>query len=253
MSIPWCLQLPHLDRLIKRSRNEIFSIWRKSNRVNGIFVSIWPLETLNQVASSNIPNANRLVERSGSDEAGIWRNGNSGDAILDAERHNVSTSLDIPQTDGTVTRSRSDGTSISGKVEGVNILLVTREGIPDLPLSNIPDTDKLVLSTSSEVLSIWRETDRSDVQISASIDGVVLEDADLLSSDNVENLSTSVTSSRDVLSVGREANTADNGLVLKSVEEINIEELWHSWVENGEPIAINFLLALWQTLQIEFS
>lgn len=165
----------------------------------------------------------------------------------------MSTSLDIPQTDCAITRSRGDGTSISGEVKGVDILLVTRECVSDLHLGNIPNTDKLILSTSSKILSIWGEADRSDIQIPTGIDRVILEHADLLSGDNVENLSTSVTSGSNVLAISREANAADDGLVLEGVEQVDIKELWHSRVENGEPISINLLLALRQALEIELS
>ena len=253
MSIPWCLQLPHLNRLIKRTRNKILSVWRERNGVDRVFVSIWTLKTLNQVASRDIPNSDGLVQRSSSDKAGIWRNSNGGDAILNAERHNVSTSLDIPQTDGAISRTGSDGASIPSEVEGVDILLVARKGISDLHLGDIPNTDKLILSTSSKILSIWREADGSDIQISTGIDRVILEHADLLSGDNVENLSTFVTSGSNVLAISREANAADDGLVLEGVEQVDIKELWHSWVENGEPISINLLLALRQALEIELS
>ncbi len=250
VSVSWCHQLPHLDGLIQRSGDEILSVWSEGDRVDRVLVSVWAIQTLNKIPSGDVPNSDTLIKGSSSDKPSIWRNSNSRDAILNAERHDVLLGLDIPETDSAITRSRSDGSSISGEVEGVDILLVAWEGTLDSVGGNIPNTDQLVLSTSSEVLSVWTEAHTSNVQIATSINRIILQDAKLLSSRDVEDLCTSVTTSRDIPSVSTEANTADDTLVLKRVQQVDIKNPWHSWVVNGEPVALDLLLAVWKTIQI---
>jgi hypothetical protein len=79
-----------------------------------------------------------------------------------------------------------------------------------------------------------------------------LKDADLLSCHDIKNLGRSVATSCDIFSVVTEANTADNTLVLKGVKQINIENSWNFWVEDGEPIRLYLLLVRWQTFQVQF-
>lgn len=218
VSSTWSHQLPHLDSPVQGTRHKILAVRRESDRVDGILVSIRTLEALDKISSSDIPDPDALVEGSSSDVARIGGDRDSGDTILNAERHDVVATLDIPQADRTVTTSRCNGAAILGKVKGVDILLVTGECVTDLARGNVPNADQLVLSTGRKVLAVGAEADTSDVQVSSSVGGIVLKNADLLSSVDIENLSGSVAASGDILAIVAEANAADDALVLQSVE-----------------------------------
>lgn len=102
-------------------------------------MSIWALEALNEITSGSIPNANAFVERSGCDILGIGGDGNGSNAILDAESEDVLSSLNIPQTNSSVSTARGDGAAITSKVQGVNVLFVTSKGDFDGSSSDVPD------------------------------------------------------------------------------------------------------------------
>jgi hypothetical protein len=53
----------------------------------------------------DVPDTNALVERASCDELGVGRDGNRGDTILDSEGESVGALLDVPETDGSVTRA----------------------------------------------------------------------------------------------------------------------------------------------------
>ena len=61
-------KLPHLDSLVKRTRNEVATIRRESNAVDAVPVA---LETLDEGARGNVPDSHDGVERTGSDETAI--------------------------------------------------------------------------------------------------------------------------------------------------------------------------------------
>lgn len=250
VTTPWCHKLPHLNRLVQTTGHQIPAVRRKSDGVDTVLVAIRTLQSLHQVARGDIPHSHTLVQRTGSDVAGIRRDGNGGDAVFDAERHDVRAGLNVPQADGAVARSRSDGAAILGEVEGVDILLVTREGVSDLVGGDVPHSDQFILCTGGKVLPIRAEADATDVQVTHGFDGVILEHADFLSSVDVEDLSGSVATGGDILSVVAEADTADYALVLQGVEEVHVENAWHAGVEDGEPVVGDLLLVRWQALKV---
>lgn len=147
----WCDELPHLDGLVQGARNEILSVWCESNGVYGILVSVWTLETLDEVTGGGIPDANALVEGSGCDILGVGRDGDSGNAILDAESEDVLSSLDVPETDSAVTAARGDGSAITSEVQGVDVLLVTSKGDFNGSGGNVPDLGLLADSFKIKV------------------------------------------------------------------------------------------------------
>lgn len=251
VSSTWSHQLPHLDSPVQRTRDEILAVRRESDRVDGILVSIRTLEALDEISSSDIPDPDALVEGSSSDVARIGGDRDGGDTILNAERHDVVARLDIPQADRTVTTSRCNGAAILGEIKGVDILLVTGECVADLARGNVPNADQLVLSACRKILAVGAEADTSNVQVSSSVGGVVLKNADLLSSVDIENLSGSVAASGDILAIVAEANAADYTLVLQSVEEINVKNPWNLRVEDGEPIRLDLLLVIREALEVQ--
>lgn len=48
-----------------------------------------------------------------------------------------------------------------------------------------------------------------------------------------------------------ESDAADNALMLKGVDEINIKHTRHFWVENGKPICLDLLLVCGETLKVQ--
>lgn len=244
-------KLPHLNSPVQGTRDEILAVRGEGDRVDGVLVSIRALEALDEISSSDIPDPDALVEGSSSDVARIGGDGNGGDAILNAERHDVVARLNVPQADRAVTASRGNGAAVLGEVEGVDVLLVTGEGVADLARGNVPDADQLVLGTCREVLAVGAEADTADVQVASSVGGIVLENADLLSSVDIEDLGRSVAASGDVLAIVAEAHAADDALVLQSVEQINVKNPWNLRVEDGEPIRLDLLLVVWEALEVQ--
>jgi len=113
-------------------------------------------------------------------------------------------------------------------------------------------SDQLIFGTGGKVSSIWTEANASDVKISNRVNRLVLKNANLLSRHDVKNLSRSVATRCDIFSVVTKANAADNTLVLKGVKEINIQNSWNFWVEDGKPIRLDLLLVGRQTFQVQF-
>ena len=69
--------------------------------------------------------------------------------------------------------------------------------------------------------------------------------------DNIEDLSRSVATGSDIFTIMTETNAADDTLVLKSVDEIDVKHTRNFWVENGEPIRVDLLLMVRKTLEIK--
>jgi hypothetical protein len=69
----------------------------------------------------------------------IGRHGHRGDTVLDAQSVDQLAVEDIPQTNGLVTTARSNVTTVAGKVQRVDILLVAAEDMLDGACSNIPN------------------------------------------------------------------------------------------------------------------
>ena len=79
-----------------------------------------------------------------------------------------------------------------------------------------------------------------------------MKNTDLGSSDNVEDLGRAVASSGNIFSIVTESNTAHYTLMLKSMDEINIEHTGHFWIEDRKPILLYLFLRRRQTLEVQF-
>lgn len=121
---------------------------------------------------------------------------------------------------------------------------MAREGVTDLARCNIPNPDQFILCTSSKVLPIWAKADASDVQVTGGVSRIVLEDADLLSRDDVENLGRSIATSGNIFPIMAKADAADDTLVLQSVKQVDVKDSWNLRVEDCEPIRLNLFLML---------
>jgi hypothetical protein len=77
-----------------------------------------------------------------------------------------------------------------------------------------------------------------------------LKHANFLTSYDIEDLCRSIATSGNILSVMTEAHTADYTFMGKGVEEINVKNSRHSWIEDGKPIVRHLLLVRRQALKI---
>lgn len=248
---PGSRKLPHLNSLVETTAYQILSIGRECYTVDTILVSIRALKSLDEVTLRDIPDAYALVEGTGCDVFRVWRDSNCGDTILYGQRQHSITSLDIPKSNSSIATAGSDGTSIASKVERVNILLVASKGIADSTARNVPDTDKLILSTGGKVFAIGAEAYATDVQITRDVSILVCKNADLLTSLHVVNLSRSVTSSSNVLAIVAESDTTHNTLMSKGVDKLDVQHAGNLLVEDYEPVIPCFLGVCWETVRVQ--
>lgn len=106
-------------------------------------MTVRAFESLNEISTGRVPYADTPVERSSSDISSVGRDGYSRNAVLDAELHDLLTSLDIPQSHRLVTTARSNMATILRKVERIDVLLVSSKRVPDRLGCNVPDLGKL--------------------------------------------------------------------------------------------------------------
>lgn len=199
------VELPHLDRLVKRAGNQVAPIGGEGDTVDTILVSLLAFGTLDQDTGLSVPNADALVQAAGCDEAVVGGDSDGSDAVFDVEGEDASVLLNVPQPDSAVARAGGNVAAIRGEIQGVNVLLVTRELVENLLGRDIPDlkilldgprhnlinatyADDLVLSTSGQVSAVGTEADASDVKVTILVGSVVGQMADLLTRDNVEDL-----------------------------------------------------------------
>lgn len=138
-STSWSSEFPHLDCFVQTTGDKISAIGREGNRVNGVLMAVLSFETLDEVAGHGIPDADTLIKRAGCDVLGVWGDCNSRDTVFNAESQDVLAGVNIPETDGTVTTSGSNSTTIPSEVQRVNVLLMAGEGISYASSSNIPN------------------------------------------------------------------------------------------------------------------
>jgi len=93
----------------------------------------------------------------------------------------------------------------------------------------------VVFSTSNQTLAIRAKAEGADVKI-AVLCGAMGEVANLLTSHYVEYLSRSVTASCEVIAVWAKADTANNTIVIKIVDKIDIKSTHDVRVEDCVPI-----------------
>jgi hypothetical protein len=63
------VELPHLDSLVKRTRDEVATIRRECDAVYTVLVALFAFSTLDENTSLGVPNADALVQATCSDEA----------------------------------------------------------------------------------------------------------------------------------------------------------------------------------------
>jgi hypothetical protein len=136
-------ELPHLDRLVQATADKVTTIWRECHAVNTIFVAIRTLEALDKIPVLYVPDAYTLVQRSGSHELGVWGDCNCCHTVFDTEGKQVGRGLNVPEPDSPVTATRSNRTTVTCKVKGVDVLIMAGESVADGARGNVPDLVKL--------------------------------------------------------------------------------------------------------------
>ena len=63
------VELPHLDSLVKRTRDEVATIRRERNTVDTVLVTLFAFSALNKNTGLSVPNADALVQATCSDKA----------------------------------------------------------------------------------------------------------------------------------------------------------------------------------------
>lgn len=137
-------ELPELDCLVQTTADQVAAVGCKSNRVHTVTVTVRVLQTLHQVTSSGVPDANTLVQRTRGNVVTIGRHGHRSHTIPNAESVHELAVENIPQTNCLVTATRRDVPSVAGEIEGVDVLLVSRENVLDGTGSNIPNLENLL-------------------------------------------------------------------------------------------------------------
>lgn len=249
--VPGRRELPHLDSLVQATTDQVSSVGRESHGVNTVLVAIRSLKTLQKIPSVDVPDTYTLVQRAGGNVLGIGGNGDGGDSILNTESHQRPTRFDIPQAYCPITTARRDNTAISREIKRVDILLVTREGVADCSLLDVPDTNEFVFGTGGEVLAVGAEADTPDIQIAGNVGVLVLQHAHLLAGVDIVDLRRSVTSSCHVFAVMAETDAAHDALVFESVHKVHIQHARDLLVEDDKPVVACLLDMRRQTVRIE--
>ena len=92
---------------------------------------IGTIKSRNDVTRAYVPHSDALIKRSSCDILSFGRNRYCCDAILDLEVQNLSILLNIPDANSVITTARSDMSTIAGKIEGVDVLVMSGKGVPN--------------------------------------------------------------------------------------------------------------------------
>lgn len=115
-------------------------------------------------------------------------------------------------------------------------------------------SDQFILGTGGQVAAVGAEADAADVQICAHVGSVVvLENTDLLTSLNVENLGRSVAASGDVLTIVTEPHAAHNAFVAEGMDQVDIQNALHLGVEDGIPVVASLLVVGSHSIDLEIA
>jgi hypothetical protein len=212
---------------------------------------LWPLNVLMQQ-----PLLGALLEclpfgapKSSRNIFSIRKHGNRCDTIFNIKNYNILTSFNIPELNCAIVIVRNDMRLSRAKFKGcIYCSWPASKGISEGPGNNPPDSDQLILGTSSKVSSIWIEANTLKVNISDCIHSLNFGDINLLSSDNIKDPCGSVTARSNIFSAMAKSDAGGGGtLVLKSVKKANIKQMENFWVEDSKPFRLDMILVYWQT------
>jgi hypothetical protein len=112
-------------------------------------------------------------------------------------------------------------------------------------------SDDLVLCTGGEEQAVGAEAHTPDVQVTVFGQTAILEMRNRVASVDIENLRGAVAACCHIPAVHAEAYTADDTLMRKVVDKVDVQDTPGARVEDGEPIAALLLQVLWQLLNVE--
>lgn len=240
------------------------------DRINTIFMTLFSFSPLHEITGADVPDAHAFIQTARCDVSRVGRNGHGRDSVLDLESENACVVLDIPETNRAITRARSNISTVRCKVERINVLLMTGEGVTDCPCLNIPDlyinisssflgsttgityANDLVFRPRSQIPAIRTEAYTADVEISFCGWHTFSKVADLFTGANIEDLCRSVTSRGYIATVLAEAHTTDHALMRQIVYEIHVKSTLDAWVKDGVPIFALTLQMRRKFLRVEF-
>ena len=108
----------------------------------------------NKNTSRRVPDAHTLIKTTCRHEATIGRDGYGRDTVFNRETEDTLICLNVPESDRAVAGAGGDVAAVRGEVEGVDVLLVTFEGVANLLGGNVPDLSKSVSAVRSRVRPI---------------------------------------------------------------------------------------------------
>jgi hypothetical protein len=132
-------QLPHLDCLVQTATDKTVSRRSESHTIDAVLVAVLAFEAYDKLSSLDVPDADALVERSGCNVEVVWRDRHSGDTVLNGEIGDLHVGLEIPKTDTPITTTRCNDLAVPGKVQRVDVLLVSSELVLNGAASDIPN------------------------------------------------------------------------------------------------------------------
>jgi len=134
-------QLPHPDRLVQTAGDQVSAVGREGNAVHAVFVALLAFRSLDHDRRLAVPDAHAFVEGAGGDVAAVWGDGYGGHAVFDLEGQDALVLLDVPESDRAVAGAGCDVAAVGGEVEGVDVLVVAREGVVDGLGGDVPYLD----------------------------------------------------------------------------------------------------------------
>jgi len=78
-------EFPHFDCFVEGAGDQVLAVGCEGYRIDGILVTVWAFQSLDEISGNSIPDSNGLVKRASCYVLGIRRNGDGGDAVLDGE------------------------------------------------------------------------------------------------------------------------------------------------------------------------
>lgn len=105
-------------------------------------MTLWALESADDIAAANVPNAYTFVERASCNEFAVGRDSNRSHAVFNGEGQNFAVAVDVPDANGVVTATGGDVTTVASEVKGVDVLIVAGKSVADGTRLNIPNLEK---------------------------------------------------------------------------------------------------------------
>lgn len=139
-------QLPHFDGFVETTTDKVPSIGRKGDRINTVFMTFGAVEPGIKITVASVPYSDTFVERSCCNVLTFRGNGHSSDAVLDTEVQNLSPGVDVPNAHRTIAATGSNVLPVSGKVEGIDILLMAGESVPYSTCRDVPNLSPELLA-----------------------------------------------------------------------------------------------------------